>query len=186
MNTVYEQQLEYLHMDPTAAFWEDLAKAIVHWQNKGDQLILMGDWNEVIVSGNLTKWMNTFGLSEAITNMHGRNPPPTFQRGTDAIDGIFVSSTVKTTQAGFLGFGDIPGDHRGIWIDVPHKSILGYKMADIPKASARRLKLDDPRIVHRYLDILDGYLAAHRVYSRTRNFIYIYEAGSPLTDAQAK
>ena len=186
MNTVYEQQLEYLHTDPTSAFWEDLAKAIVQWQNEGDQLILMGDWNEVIVNGNLTKWMNTFGLSEAITDMHGHNPPPTFQRGTDAIDGIFVSPTVKTIQAGFLGFGDIPGDHRGIWIDVPHKSILGYKMADIPKASARRLKLDDPRIVHRYLDILDGYLAAHRVYSRTRNFISTYEAGSPLTDAQAK
>ena len=71
-------------------------------------------------------------------------PPPTFERGTDAIDGIFVSPTVKVKKAGFLGFGDIPGDHRGIWIDVPQKSILGYKMSDIPRASARRLKLDDP------------------------------------------
>ena len=186
MNTVYEQQLEYLHTDPTAVFWEDLAQAIVKWQNEGDQLIFKGDWNETVVNGNLTEWMKTFGLSEAITGLHGCNPPPTFQRGTDAIDGIFVSPTVKVKRAGFLGFGDIPGDHRGIWLDVPQRSILGYKMADIPKASARRLKLDDPRIVDRYLDILDGYLAAHKVYSRIRNLMNTYEARSPLTPAQAK
>ena len=111
MNTVYEQQLEFLKTNPTAAFWEDLAKAIVQLQNEGDQLIIMGDWNEVVVNGNLTEWMNTFGLREGITSLHGPDPPPTFHRGSDAIDGIFVSSTVKIKQAGYLGFGEIPGDH---------------------------------------------------------------------------
>ena len=75
-NTVYAQQLEFLHKDPTASFWEDLAREIEEWQNKGDQLIIMGDWNEVIINGNLTEWMTTFGLSEAITDIHGPNPPP--------------------------------------------------------------------------------------------------------------
>ena len=186
MNTVYEQQLEFLKTDPTAKFWEDLAQSIVGWQNDGNQLVLMGDWNEAIVNGNLTEWMSTFGLSEAVTGIHGSNPPPTFHRGTDAIDGIFVSDSVKVKRAGYLAFGEIPGDHRGIWIDVPHKSILGYKMADIPKASSRRLKLDDPRIVQRYLDILDGYLAAHKVYSRLRRLISTHIEGSPLTTDQAK
>ena len=74
MNTVYEQQLEFLHTDLTAAFQEDLAQAIVEWKNEGDQLIIMGDWNEVIVNGNLTDWMKTFGLSEAIMDIHGPNP----------------------------------------------------------------------------------------------------------------
>ena len=72
---MYAQQLEFLHTDPTAAFWEDLARAIVEWQNEGDQLIMMGDWNEIITNGNLTEWMETFGLSEAITDVHGPNPP---------------------------------------------------------------------------------------------------------------
>ena len=186
MNTVYEQQLEFLKTDPTAKFWEDLAQSIVAWQNEGNQLVLMGDWNEEIVNSNLTEWMNTFGLSEAITGLHGPDPPPTFHRGSDAIDGIFVSETVKVKKAGYLAFGEIPGDHRGIWIDVPHKSILGYKMADIPKASSRRLKLDDPRIVQRYLDLLDGYLAAHKVYSRLRCLMSTHVNGTRLTTAQAK
>ena len=186
MNTVYEQQLEYLKKDPTAAFWEDLAHTIVKWQNEGNQLVIMGDWNEAIVNGNLTEWMNTFGLTEAITGIHGSDPPPTYQRGSDAIDGIFVSSTVHVKQAGYLGFGQIPGDHRGIWVDVSHKTILGYKMSDIPTASSRRLKLDDPRIVDRYCELLDGYLAAHKVYSRLRRLTGTYNNGTPLTEAQAK
>ena len=59
-------------------------------------------------------------------------------------------------------------------------------MADIPKASARRLKLEDPRIIDRYLDILDTYLAAHKVYSRLRRLKSEYSPGLPLTTAQVK
>ena len=186
MNTVYEQQLQHLHRNPTAAFWEDLARDIVKWQSEGNQLVLMGDWNEDIVNGNLTEWMSTFGLKEAVTGIHGSNPPPTFHRGSDAIEGIVVSPSVTIKKAGYLGFGDIPGDHRGIWIEVPHKSILGYKMSEIPHAYARRLKMYDPRIVARYLDHLDMYLSAHRVYTRLRALKSSYHPGDPLTTAQAK
>ena len=91
MNTVYEQQLEYLKTNPTAAFWEDLAREIVKWQNAGEQLILMGDWNEAVVKSNLAGWMDTFGLTESITQLHGMDPPATYHRGLDAINGIFVS-----------------------------------------------------------------------------------------------
>ena len=41
--------------------------------------------------------------------------------------------------------------------DVPQSNILGYKMADIPRATARRLKLKDPRVVKCYLEILTKY-----------------------------
>ena len=122
----------------------------------------MGDWNEKVVGENLRLWMKVFGLREAITSIHGQKPPPTYQRGTDAIDGIFVSPSIRVTKAGYLGFGEIPGDHRGLWLDVEQRSILGYKMADIPIAQARRLKLDNPRVVRRYQNLLDEYFTAHK------------------------
>ena len=59
-------------------------------------------------------------------------------------------------------------------------------MLDIPRASAHRLKLDNPQIVNRYLDILDRYLAAHKVYLGIQNLILTYNVGSPLTPAQVK
>ena len=185
-NTVYEQHLDVLKTDPIQAFWDDLAKAIVTWQCAGEQLVLMGDWNESIAKGNLTKWMKIFGLTEAITKIHGDYPPPTYQRGKDAIDGIFVSPSVKASKAGYLGFGFIPGDHRGIWIDIPHKNILGYKMDDIPVASARRLKLDDPRVVAKYQEHLDLFFASRNMYSRLRKLRSTVTTGVPLNESQAQ
>ena len=185
-NTVYEQHLEFLQTDPIKDFWNSLAKEIMEWQNKGEQLILMGDWNEDIAGTPLRNWMEIFGLQEAITDIHGNKPPSTYHRGSHAIDGIFVSPSIKAIRAGYLAFGDTPGDHRCIWIDVPHKMILGYHMADIPRANARRLKLDDPRTVQKYQDILDIFLSSRQVYSRLRELRNTVKPGQQLSPTQEK
>ena len=184
INTVYSQQLAHLRQDSIPVFWRDLAWSITQWQQAGEQLVLMGDWNEDITGQSLSSWMDTFDLKEVITNIHGKNPPPTFHRGLQAIDGIFASSSLEIDRAGYLGFGDIPGDHRGIWIDVPHTSILGYKMSDIPVASARRLKFNNPRVVQRYLELLMGYLTSHTMFSRLRKLLQGVQEGQALTPTQ--
>ena len=185
-STVYTQQLTQLKTDPIARFWDDLAKEIHTWQQKGEQLVIMGDWNEEVAGPNLKRWMGCFSLREAITDLHKTKPPPTYQRGTHAIDGIFVSHSIRIFKAGYLPFNKIPGDHRGIWLDIPQSSILGYRMADIPTAKARRLRLDDPRVVHRYLGILHRYFQQHKIYKRLRKFRQTWIPSRPLTPAQAK
>ena len=52
-----------------------LAKAITQWQHAGEQLVVMGDWNEDITGRSLSRWMETFDLREAITTVHGTDPP---------------------------------------------------------------------------------------------------------------
>ena len=74
-------------------------------------------------------------------------------------------------RAGYLGFGDIPGDHRGIWVDIPNSEILGYNMNDISTPQARRLKLDDPRVVRRYLELLEGSFRKEKLYQKTKKLI---------------
>ena len=71
-------------------------------------------------------------------------------------------------------------------MDVPQSQILGYKMADIPTAKARKLKLQDPRVVQKYLDELHSYFIQHHVYKRTTALQESWIPDTPLTDAQAK
>ena len=59
-------------------------------------------------------------------------------------------------------------------------------MADIPTARARRLKLDDPRVVKKYLDNLHKFFKKHRIYKRVEKLRKEWKPGRTLTRAQAK
>ena len=167
-NTIYTQQLRVLQEDPTKRFWRDLGNQILEWKAKGEQLIISGDWNEDVTGHNITEWMALFNLKELVTSLHEGRPPPTFNRGRDPIDGIFGTANLEPTAAGYLAFDHIPGDHRGVWVDLPNTQILGYKMQDIPRHKARRLKLDDPRVVGKYLRLLHTYFKTHDIYERVK------------------
>ena len=52
--------------------------------------------------------------------------------------------------AGYLPFGEGVGDHRPLFVDVTIASILGVNLPLVKKVAARRLKLQDPRVVNRY------------------------------------
>ena len=182
VSTVYAQHLTELQEDPTKRFWLDLGADILQWQADGEQLILAGDWNEDIQHKNIQDWMKLFGLKEAVTSLHPGRPPPTFHRGTAPIDGIFISRELSPTRSGYLEFGELPGDHRGIWFDIHNTQILGYRMKDIPRAKARRLKLDDPRVVRTYLTKLDAIFKTKKLYSRLKSLKKAYQKG-PHTPA---
>ena len=76
LTTVYTQQLAYFKTDPTKRFWDDLAVEIAKWHSAGEQLIVMGDWNEPMGSENLQRWLTILGLKEVITERHHGEPPP--------------------------------------------------------------------------------------------------------------
>ena len=168
--TVYSQHLSVLQNDPTQTFWDDLGLTLSKWIQSGEQVILTGDWNEDVSSSNITQWMRVFGLSECILERHGQHPPPTYQRGTNAIDGIFCSLSCTAKKSGYLPFNSLPGDHRGIWADFSHSSVLGFNMNNIPPFSRRRLQLRDPRVVKKYLRYLHHFLSKNKVYDRIDQF----------------
>ena len=108
----------------------------MQWKADGEQLIISGDWNKDVTGVNITEWMQLFDLRELVTGLHQGQPPPTHNRGKDPIDGIFGTSDIAPTAAGYLAFDHIPGDHRGVWVDIPNEQVLGYKMQDIPRHKA--------------------------------------------------
>ena len=174
MNTgsqsVYQQQLRALTADgittcPRSQFWIDLAVEIEKWKDAGDQLVIMGDWNEPVT--DLKPWFDHLGLHNLHTDRHGdEDLPATHIRGSRTIDGVFVTPTIQPYQCGFMAFDEGPGDHRALWFDIPLDTILGFNMSELQSFGARRLKLEDPRVVDRYLRTLHKYCIRHNVYNR--------------------
>ena len=149
-NTVYSQQLKYLQKDPIQAFWDDLDREIHKWQLQGDQIVLMGDWNQETHSDEFRQWYDKLGLVDPILAKHGQGAPPTYNKGSRRIDGILISGTLKSSPCGFLAFDLMPGDHQALYIDIKLKSFIGHRPSSIPSHAAWRLKLDDPRVVEKY------------------------------------
>jgi len=89
---------------------------------------------------------------EAISSLHGISLVPTHQRGSKAINGIFLSrSLLEEAKGGFLQFGkSMVSNHRAVWIDLPVQYFNMLHTTDITRAMGRQLKCQDPRIVEKY------------------------------------
>ena len=164
-DTVYAQHLRHTSKEPIKAFWDDLKEDIKTWQSEENKLIVMGDWN-ADVKTTVTEFMVEVGLVEVITTVHGLEGPPTMNRGSRAIDGVFASPLIQVSRCGYLPFGATPGDHRCLWMDVPTGELLGYEVPDLPTARARNLQLQDPRTVNKYQKDLHHLFLRHKVYPK--------------------
>jgi len=121
----YQQHVRHLHKlnrieCPRMAILADLAKAIQQWQDEGNHILLLTDYNDDITSGPVNQWAGKLGLVEAVTWLNTANVPPTYQRGSRPIDGIFVApQLLERATGGYFGFGEgIPSDHRAIWVEL--------------------------------------------------------------------
>ena len=135
---------------PRDAFVDDLCKEVAEWLELGDQLVIGIDANEDVRSGVLTTKLERLGLVENVTAKHGCQGPPTYDRGSVPIDGMFVSRTLRGCRC---GYDEFIWDHRLVWIEIPLTIAFGHNLPPIVKAKARRLKCEDPRVVQRYLDL---------------------------------
>ena len=168
---------------PRQLFGYDLRKFIEQQLELGHQIIVMGDFNSEYAV--LRDWMLDLGLLDIIGNKHGYDAAPkTHTRSKDSpIDCIFASAQISCALGGYLAFGKLDGDHRGIWADMPKMLLLGCKIPPHTYPSARRLKLHDPRIMTKYLDLLHDDMMSKNIYFRM-NFLHS-KTVYPLTPAMA-
>jgi len=108
------------------------------------------------------------GLLDVIGRWHGTaKVPRTHTTSKDSpIDCVFATAHIVCLAGGFLAFGRLLGDHRGLWLDVPKHLLLGCKIPPLLHASARRLKLNDPRIVEKYLNKLEYLVIDSNLHTR--------------------
>jgi len=150
---------------PRDAILTDLAKEMHLWQDMGDHLMVLTDFNDDVTASDARKWAADLGLVEAITYLNPGPAPPTFQRGSRPIDGIFIAPQLLPFAAGgYLAFGDaMPSDHRALWLDLHLPELCPQRPDTHIRPTARHLQCRDPRIVARYNEILLELLNQHNV-----------------------
>jgi Reverse transcriptase (RNA-dependent DNA polymerase) len=172
MSAYKQQQTFLLSQDisecPRSMFLNDLHQQLTQWQEEGDQIILGGDFNEFIGSRTLQQFFKALGMRELLTSKHGP-APNTHAAGSVAIDGIFATGTIQITHGGYssVDWGSA-SDHRLCWIDIELSLSLGTALPRIWLPVARKLKLMDPRVVQRFIELRKGYESDHNLLQRLR------------------
>lgn len=187
--SVYAQQTaglaqQNIHECPRKVFWDDLKTYIQQRQEQGEVIILLGDWNSEYT--DLTRWMNNLGYKDAIQSRHvGQEPPITCKRSnSQPIDAIFIPQSFNCHRGGFLAFGSLKGDHRGLWCDIPMDDIIGFNLQKLPNPQARRLKVIDPRTRKKYLKTLHTLLVKNNLYERQQRLFNSITAHKDSLDVQ--
>jgi len=130
----------------------DITKEIRQWQEMGDQILLLTDFNDDATAPWVKRWVANLGMVEALTFLSPETAPQTYQRGVHPIDGIFAAPQLLEKPAGgYLSFGDtIPSDHQAIWVDLHLLEVCPIHQEVYTKPSAHRLQCKDPQIVDCY------------------------------------
>ena len=105
----------------------------------------------------IEEFLQATNLKEVILDKHGKeNAPNTYLGGSTPIDGIFVSDTLHITKCGYCPFSEgVVGpraDHSCLWLEVEHDNVFGKHKENLVKFNGRKVKSDDPRIAHKFIN----------------------------------
>jgi hypothetical protein len=73
--SAYQQQRQWLYSKdidtcPRAALLSDLATSITEWQQEGDQILVISDFNEYVQGPKLLKFFSQFDMKELFFSKH--------------------------------------------------------------------------------------------------------------------
>eukprot|EP00978_Attheya_sp_CCMP212_P045986 scaffold368430_cov59-Attheya_sp.AAC.5 len=148
--------LSTIGIQPHDRFPFDLEVDLQHWQDMGDQIILMGDLNhDNVCSSKIVKFFEDLSMRELITGTHNsQKAPNTYNRGSKPINGIWATFHLKPHCCGYTAFNHgCGGDHRITWAEFAYKNAYGHDMPVIERPIARRLRLHDPCIVAKFNEL---------------------------------
>ena len=145
-STYYHQHKRFiqergLKTNPKAMFREDLLTLLRKWRAQEDRVILMMDANEDVQDGAMCKQLrgDDLKMMEAVGTQTPGDAPKTWFRGSEAIDGIWVSSDLDTIGASYLPFDSEIGDPQPVVVDITMSSVLGINIQRVVPPQARRL-----------------------------------------------
>jgi len=137
---------------PRKVILANITKEIKQRQELGDHILLLTDFNDDVTSPWVKRWVANLGLVEAIMHLHLESAPPTYQRGVNPINGIFMApQLLEKAASGYLSFGNaIPSDHQAIWLVIHLPEVCPLDQEVSIKLQACWLQCKDPRIVDQY------------------------------------
>ena len=174
-NGVYQQHSRYFLSKhnttcPRNQFLIDLHAYITHCTNNSEQVIAMGDFNDDINTDPISSFFTSLQMHNVLHTLfptHYTAAPHTFTRGHSQIDAIFATQGIQALRGGYLPAHYFDSDHAPIWADFHIESIFGNKRPQQTPLHCRRLKNEDPRIVHKfnttYHNLLTQYKLPHAI-----------------------
>ncbi len=130
--------------------------------------------------GTLSTLVKTSGLVDPLLIHHPEHPPPsTYDRGTEKIDFLFVSSGLLpyVTRSGIFPYNSIfTTDHRPCYIDLDSTALFQENTPVISPPQYRGLQLQDPRLIDQYTAELSLHLQYHKVIKTAEKLLQAAEA----------
>ena len=139
-------------------------------QSQNHAILLMIDANSTLASDSVfLEFCNTCTLND----LHANDPAPSTYLGAPGrrIDYMLGCPRVldSVRRSGSLSYYQGPqSDHRGLFVDLDLKSLLGYTTtpAQFPTPALRLLKAGNPELVAKYVESVNSYYLSHNMRPR--------------------
>ena len=171
--TVWDQHVWYFEArgeirNPRAMFQSDLLSHLRMWKETGDEILLLGDFNEDVYTGQLASSLSGkfLRMKEVCHWTKGIPLPPTHNCGTVPIDAVFGTAGLIVTSVALLPIRTGVGDHRVFLIDVPSDSILGDVFPRVIPAAGCLLNCESDKIKSNYIKVLTQLLNRHLIFKK--------------------
>ncbi len=129
---VWDQHLQYFEVrgeirDPRSMFRLALVSLLHRWKAEGDEIVLMGDCNKNVYSGQIAGLLagDDLHLHKMCHRTTGRCLPPTHTRGQVPIDAVYGTASLQCTAVTLLPGRAGVGNHHVFIVDIDLETILG-------------------------------------------------------------
>jgi hypothetical protein len=142
--------------NPWVMFQLDLLSLLRVWKAAGDEILLLGDFNEDVYTGQMASALSGeyLRMKEVCHQTTGVPLPPTHNQETVPIDAVFGTAGLMVTSVALLPSQVGVGDHRVFFIDVTSESIMGYVFPLVIPAADRLLNCKSDKIKNNYIKVL--------------------------------
>ena len=177
-STAYSQQLSLLRQahfdnpDPRKHFVKDLTRIVTGYTKQDSDIILMGDFNEVIglKAEDMASVIRAGNLTDTQTYCHGlHSEDSTYARGPNRVDYIFASARLLPfiIRQGCEPFNArIFSDHRAVFLDLSYPGIFDRSPNILAPPACRHVIYNCPTHIQTYLQYMNKYSQEHSLLER--------------------
>ena len=154
---------------PQAAFRRDLRAFLQQCRNRGDKLILVGNFKEAVgeeVNG-IVRIVQDLNMTDLMSAQHNRDLPATYSRGRRCLDYGFATAQACAAlqKCGYESFGHrYPSDHRAYFLDFYIRKLFGTAIQTLSKLEPRLLHSTNAKQVTAYLRKMDEIIRSCNAY----------------------
>jgi exonuclease III len=157
--------------NPRTHFCKDLTTFLKQRRQEGDELILLGDFNEALgdESNGISKICGAIGMVDIMHSLHDSHQVATYARGRKRLDyALATPRTAKTiTYGGYEPFNHrFVSDHRAFFLDFDEAALFGSESPSLPPLHKRDLHAKSPKEVTKYLEAKYDLLAQRNLFNQ--------------------